>query len=65
MVSGKVGMTMVVKVTGGQGTKITALFIMFQNPKSKYPICGVPDDIPGIPYDSATNGFMTSKVFAL
>jgi hypothetical protein len=65
MVSGKVGMTMVVKVTGGQGTKITALFIMFQNPKSKYPICGIPDNILDVLYHSTTSGFMTSEVFAL
>jgi hypothetical protein len=38
MVSCGIGMTMVVKVTGGQGTKITAPFVMFQNPKSKYSI---------------------------
>jgi hypothetical protein len=48
VVSSGVGITMVVKVIGGQGAKIIALFVVFENPKSKYPIRRVPDNIPNI-----------------
>jgi hypothetical protein len=54
-----------VKVTGGQGAIITAPFMIFQNPKSKYPIREVLDYIPKVSYCSIASGFMTSKVFAL
>jgi hypothetical protein len=39
--------------------------MIFQNPKSKYPICGIPDNILDVLYHSTTSGFMTSEVFAL
>ena len=39
--------------------------MVFQNLKSKYPICGKSDDILGFSYYSAASGFVTSKVFAL
>jgi hypothetical protein len=43
-------MTLVVKVTIGQGAKIIAPFKISQNSKSKYPIYGVFDNIHGISY---------------
>jgi hypothetical protein len=51
-----------VKVTGGQGAIITAPFMIFQNPKSKYPIHEEPDNIPNVSYCSAISGFITFEV---
>jgi hypothetical protein len=65
VVSSGVKMTMIVKVTGGQGIKITSSFMIFQNPKSKNPICGISNNIPNVSYHSIASGFMTSEVFAL
>ena len=64
VVSAGVGMTMVVKVSGGQGAKIIAPFMIFQNDGCRYLIHEVPDNIHGVSYRSAANGFMTSQVFA-
>jgi hypothetical protein len=50
VVLGRIGMTLVVKVTIGQGAKIIAPFKISQNSKSKYPIYGVFDNIHGISY---------------
>ena len=63
VVSGGVGMTMVVRLTGGPSSKICAPFMIFQNDNSSYPIRGVPDNVPGVSYRTAKKGFMTSSVW--
>lgn len=63
VVSGGMGMTMVVRLTGGPGSTICPPFMIFQNPNCSYPIRGVPDDIPGVSYRSAKKGFMTKDVW--
>jgi hypothetical protein len=65
VLSGRLGMIVVVKVTEAQNAKIIAFFMIFQNPKSKYQIHGVLDNILSVSYRSAASGFMTSEVFAL
>jgi DDE superfamily endonuclease len=63
VVSGGIGMTMVVRLTGGPGSTICAPFMIFQNASDSYPIRGVPDNIPGVSYRTAKKGFMTKKVW--
>jgi hypothetical protein len=41
VVSGRMGMTMLVRLTGGPGATICAPFMMFQNASGSYPIRGV------------------------
>lgn len=62
MVLGGVGITMVVKVTGGVHGKIGIPLLIFQNAASSYPIRGVPDNVPGVCYRTAKKGFMTSEL---
>lgn len=63
VVSGGIGMTMVVCLTGGPSSEICAPFMIFQNEQESYPIRGVPDDVPGVSYRSSKKGFMTWKVW--
>ncbi|KAL3683896.1 hypothetical protein R1sor_001918 [Riccia sorocarpa] len=60
VVSGVVSMTMVVKVTGGRSARISSPFMIFQNNQCSYPICGVPDNVPGVSYRSTKKSFMTT-----
>jgi hypothetical protein len=60
VISSGIGMTMVLKVTGGQSAKITTIFMIFQNSESKYSIRRVSDIISGISYRLTASGFMTS-----
>lgn len=62
MVSRGIGITMVVKVTEGVGGRISTPFLIFQNATSSYPICGVPDTVPGVCYRSSPKGFMTEDL---
>jgi methylaspartate ammonia-lyase len=55
VLSGRLGMIVVVKVTEAQNAKIIAFFMIFQNPKSKYPIHGVLDNILSVSYRSANH----------
>lgn len=64
VVSGDVGMTMMVLLGGGCKAHLGAPFIIFQNDRSSYPIQGVPDNIPGVCYRSGPKGWMDSRVFS-
>ena len=63
VVSDGVGMTMVVRLTGGPASKICAPFMIFQNDDCSYPIHGTPDSVPGVSYRTAKKGFMTGDVW--
>jgi hypothetical protein len=62
VISGGMGMTMLVRLTGGPGAIICAPFMIFQNASGSYPIRGVPDNVPGVSYSASEKGFMTQKV---
>ena len=63
VVSGGVGMPMIVRLTGGPGATICQPFMIFQNESCSYPIRGTPDNVPGVSYRTAKKGFMTSDVW--
>lgn len=63
VVSGDVGMTMMVMLGGGSRSHLEVPFMIFQNERSSYPIQGVPDNIPGVCYRSGPKGWMDSRVF--
>lgn len=62
MVSGGIGIIMVIKVTGGARTKIGIPFLIFQNAASSYPIRGVLDNFPGVCYRTAKKGFVIGEL---
>jgi hypothetical protein len=62
IVSGGMGMTMLVRLTGGPGAPTCAPFTTFQNASGSYPIRGVPDNFPFVSYRTSAKGFMTQKV---
>ena len=51
VVSGSVGMTMKVYITGGSRARIGAPMMIFQNPSRSYPIKDLPDDVSVIHTD--------------
>jgi hypothetical protein len=61
VVSGGMGMTMVVRLTGGPYAEICTPLMIFQNQQCSYPINGVPDNVPGVCYRTSKKGFMTRK----
>jgi len=63
VLSGGLGMTMVVRVSGGSNDTIHSPFMIFQNGKYSYPICGCPDDVPGVSYRIAKKEFITSIIW--
>jgi hypothetical protein len=63
VVSGGMGMTMLVRLTGGPGAIICAPFMILQNASGSYPIRGVPENFPGVSYRTSAKGFMTQKVW--
>lgn len=63
VVSGGIGMTMVVRITGGPLARIEVPMIIFQNDNCSYPIRGLEDAVPGVAYRTARKGFMTSVVW--
>lgn len=63
VVSGDVGMTMMVMLGGGCHAYLGVAFMIFQNDRSSYPIQGVPDNVPGACYRSGPKGWMDSRVF--
>lgn len=63
VVSGGIGMTMVVCITGGPLARIEVPMIIFQNDNCSYPIRDLEDAIPGVAYRTARKGFMTSVVW--
>lgn len=62
VVSGGVGMTMVVRIRGGRHAAIEPAFMIFQNANRNYPINGIPDDIPGVAYRTGPKGWMDKQV---
>jgi hypothetical protein len=50
VMSGGMGMTMVVRLTGGLYAEICTPLMIFQNQQCSYPINGVTDNVPGIYY---------------
>lgn len=63
VVSGGIGMTMVVRLTGGPQAIIETPMIIFQNERGHYPIRGVDDNVVGVCYRSSRRGFMTSQLW--
>ncbi|CAM6103572.1 unnamed protein product [Calypogeia fissa] len=63
VVSGGVGLTMVVRLSGGRESYIQTPMLIFQNDLRSYPIGGVPDDIPGVCYRSGPRGWNDTIVF--
>ena len=62
-VSGCEGMTVVLRVTGGQYSRLAAPFFIFKNRNENYPIAGTPDNFLGTSYRSQRNGWMDSRLF--
>jgi hypothetical protein len=60
--SGRMGMRMVVRLTGGPYAEICTPLMLFQNQQCSYPINGVPDNVLGVCYRNSKKGFMTRKV---
>ena len=52
VVSGDIGMTIMVYITGVSRARIGAPIMIFPNPSQSYPINGVQDDVPGASYRS-------------
>ena len=65
VVSGGVGMTMVVMIRGGKWGKVEVPMLIFMNENRSYPIQGVPDNIPGVCYRSGPKGWMDKTVFPM
>lgn len=64
VVSGDVGMTMMIMLGGGSRARLEIPFMIFQNERCSYPIQGVPDNVTGVCYRSGPKGWMDSRVFA-
>ena len=60
--SGGEGMTMMVRITGGNLSLISNPFMIFKNKDSNYPIRGVSDDVPGVSYRTGPKGWITKRV---
>ena len=56
VVSGCEGMTVTLRVTGGQYSRLVAPFFIFKNRNENYPIVGTPDDVLGTSYRPQRNG---------
>ena len=55
--------TVCMRISGGPEGKIEKPSVIFQNPRSNYPITGIPDNIPGITYRSSPKGWISSQLF--
>jgi hypothetical protein len=64
VVSGGMGMTLMIRLTGGPHARICNPCVIFQNASESYPIRGVPDDVPGVCYRTTKKGFITQKLWA-
>ena len=60
--SGGVGLTMVVRIRGGKFARLEPAFVIFQKESRNYPICGIPDDVPGVAYRTGPKGWMDKQV---
>ena len=56
VVSGGIGMTMMVYITGGSRARIGAPMMIFQHLNRLYAINGLPDNAPGASYRSGSKG---------
>ena len=64
VVSGEVGMTMMVLVSGRSRAEICPPFLIFQNALRSYPIRSLPDNVPGVSYRSEPKGWIDRIVMA-
>ena len=62
VVSGGIGMTMMVYITRGSRARIGAPMMIFQNPNRSYPINNLPDDVHRASYRSGPKGWNDKKV---
>ncbi|KAL3682857.1 hypothetical protein R1sor_000879 [Riccia sorocarpa] len=63
VVSGGQGMTMIVRLIGRRDSRIETPMIIFQNKDRRYPIRGIPDDIPGVCYRTGPKGWNDMTIF--
>ncbi|OWY93114.1 hypothetical protein PHMEG_00037609, partial [Phytophthora megakarya] len=63
VVSGGEGMTMVVRISGGQNARVLPPMMIFTNSAGNYPIRGVPDNVDGVSYRTGPKGWMSKKKF--
>jgi DDE superfamily endonuclease len=63
VVSGGIGITMYVRVSGGARAQLQPSFLVFQS-DGTYPIRGLEDNIPGVSYRVGKKGWMDRKVMA-
>lgn len=63
VVSGDMGMTMMVMLGGGSKPRFEIPMIIFQNYRCSYPIQGIADNVPGVCYRSGPKGWMDTRVF--
>ena len=62
VLSGGIGMAMMVYITGGSRARIGAPMMIFQNPNRSYTINGLPDDVPGASYQSGPKGWNDKRL---
>ena len=62
VVSGGIGITIMVYIAGGLCARIGAPVMVFQNPSRSYPINGLPDDVLRASYRSGPKGWNHKKV---
>ena len=60
--SGGVGMIMVVRIRGGKFARREPVFMIIQNESRKYPIRGIPDDVPDVAYRIGPKGWMDKPI---
>jgi hypothetical protein len=63
VVSSGYSMTMVVRISRGRRSLIEAPMFIFTNGNSTYPIRGLNDNIPGVPYRTGLKGWMDQALF--
>ena len=63
VVCGGVGITMVVRLSGSQNSRIHDPFLIFQNQGCTYSIQSCLDDVLGVSYWTSVMGFMTRAVW--
>ncbi len=61
--SGGEGISTILNIIGGVNSKIEAPFVIFKNCQRKYPIKGVPDDVPGASYRTGPRTWIEATLF--
>ncbi len=64
VVFGNEGITIMVRITGGEDAHIEVSMLVFINDKCSYPIHGIPDNVPGACYRTGKRGWIDKRVFA-